>query len=105
MKTIKAINKEIEEIVSKAFPTTRDKNRVAFLRQCVRYLETEPSQEFLDSEKERLKREVQVLENRYDNWLESVPKRKSSPNPYGAYCTEVNMNYHKNQLKTLKYLA
>jgi NAD-specific glutamate dehydrogenase len=102
MKSTKKINQEIEELLKKE-PTTRLKTRVSFLRQCIRYLETEPSEAFLAEEIVRIKNQVDVLERRFDEWL-GVPKRKSLPNPKGSYYAQVGMSKLQNQLKTLKYL-
>lgn len=101
MKTINQINREIRNLIKEN--PKRVKQKVSELRGYIRYLETNPSEEFVRSEYERLKKEIKVLESRFESWLE-VPRHRITPNPESVYEQESGISTRKKQTKALKYL-
>jgi hypothetical protein len=68
MKTLTTINSEIEELLAldrnreKPSVLNRAKKRIQFLKVCKAYLESEPTTEFLNKEKERLEKRLRLID-------------------------------------------
>lgn len=79
MKTLKNVNKRIDEILKvdtdKIGKSDKGKlkREIKLLKKVEMYLETSPSKTFVKSEIERLKRLVKIRQQGYGNWLDATP--------------------------------
>jgi hypothetical protein len=107
MKTIKEIEQEINELAEfvrqNPNKAKRAKAKVSQLRQYIRYLEYDPSEEFILNDKKLLSGRVKSLESKYPQWLESGD-RSSLKNPQSTYRTSVGINKIKRQITAYNYL-
>lgn len=99
------INSEIKSITkdSQKSEVSAVKKKVAFLRMCKMYLETNPREEFVIAQRDDVKKKIDLIPDRYKQWTEgkSLSKYKD---PFKSYCTEMGMSDLKSKLKTLNYL-
>ncbi len=121
MKTLSAINEEIKSLESEAAGIKVDLNsgkkmltaesnrlkkrftaigkRVSFLRMCARYLETQPSTEFLQKEENRLKTRLELIDGEFKKKFGSVFYKVSKEDKkefYKAWDTTTIKSHLKN---------
>ena len=123
MKTVDQIKKEITEVikemksVSENFDfnekqrgreTKKLSRKLEILKECKMYLETNPRQEFVNEEKERLTRIIALYESseRFDSWKRSIlVTLKTTPKNIRAYyLKEMGVPDLKQSLKTIEYI-
>lgn len=114
MKTIKEIKATIEEVLKpyrgpKAPPIKKsDEKKLNELKYILRYLETSPNEKFIMSEKERLSNSINILEDRFDEWRKSNPKKiaelKLGTDIRTYYRRESGQSDMIKQLKTINYI-
>jgi hypothetical protein len=109
MKTSEQIQTEISEAVrsinkdSGKAEVDAVKRDVVFLRQCLRYIETTPREEFIQSQRNEIQRRIDLVPTHYEAWKTGRALSKYR-DPYKAYCTEMKLSDMKAQIKTLDYL-
>jgi predicted translin family RNA/ssDNA-binding protein len=109
MKTAKEVDKEINELIRSINKDLKEnevksiKREVAFLRQCYRYLETCPRQEFIKSQLEEVQRRIDLIPSHFEAWKTGKVLTKYK-DPYSAYQNEMRLPDLKAQVKTLTYL-
>lgn len=109
MKTVQQIEEEITEIIrsikkdSKEAEVKKAERDVIFLRQCKRYIETSPREEFIKSQREEIQRRIDLIPTHFEAWKTGRALSKYK-DPYKAYCTEMKLSDMKAQIKTLDYL-
>jgi hypothetical protein len=109
MKTIKEIKQELDDqINSVKKDTTKSeleatKRRVSFLRQCLRYIETCPREEFIKEQRTQVQKRIDLLPTHYQDWQvgKVITKYKD---PYKAFTSEMGLSSMQATLKTLDYL-
>lgn len=107
MKKLQELNKEIKDIESletrgeKASVIKRRGKRVAFLKFCVKYLETQPSIDFIKKEKGRISGIVDSVQSGYTSYIGV----NTDPRKWKAeYNKETGLMKLKEQLRTLNFL-
>lgn len=109
MKTIEQIESKIKIILENYNPDNpkkSDKNEYAFLKFCLNYLRTNPRESFLIYELDRLKREIEIIDLRYPEWLvNQTPTSLSKVKDIKSYYNHLNeIPEKKKQIKTIEYL-
>ena len=106
MKTIEEINKEIQDLLDdyKLALTTAEENRIkgkiADLRLIAIYLSTNPREEYVKAEAEKLDKEINTLCQRFGEWQQARPFSSS----YREYESQAHIPHKRAQLKRLKYI-
>ncbi len=109
MKTVTEINQEINDIVRSINKNSSDKEvknakaRVSFLRFCLKYVETNPREEFVKSQLDDVRRRIKLLPTHFAGWQTGRVLTKYK-DPYASYCSEMGLSDMKAQVKTLEYL-
>jgi len=106
MITVKEIDTKIKELTEecKRIPDSQakpKKRRIAFLRNVRLYIETNPRPEFIQSEIERLKTTISIIDDRFYEWIDG----KSGSNLKNQWRSLNNYQHLKKQLRTLKFIA
>ena len=111
MKTLSEVKNEIEQIEFADFSklTEREKNRlskrIVYLKECRNYLESGPKEDFLKSEKDRLKSQLDGKNNQYNYWLKNIaPKDVDPKNLRSMFNKECGLTKIKKQIKTLEFI-
>ena len=108
MKTIAVIDESIKAVLEGKKPDETAKNRarkqLEFLRFCRKYLETNPSEDFLKAELESLYHRVDYLNDAYEDYIKNNPEYINEPNPSQKYKKEMNFPQLNNQIKTIIFL-
>ena len=110
MKTPEQVKKEIEELIlqkkdAKTYRALKKiNNKIEDLKTIVLYLETNPSEEFIKSEKARLEKQVDAIEDNFQKWLNSGSSRRHSEKPLKVYYKEMKLEEVTKRLKTINYL-
>lgn len=106
MRTIKQAKQDIANMLKSTVVTAAEHRKLETLKLCLRYLETEPTEEFVKSEIERVSNNINWILQRknYEEWLRNHPELKNEKNPETIYHTEMKLNDFRNQLKTLHYV-
>lgn len=111
MRTIEAIRKEIQE--EEKFAATpnatkrqmeKSAKRIENLRACILYLETNPTEQFMNKQLTQLKKNVDVINSGFGAWRRNNPKDAEVSNPKSKYETMMGMKTIKAQIKNLNYL-
>lgn len=110
MITVKQIQDRVSQInddivnrheVDKAF-LRNAKIEKSFLHQLLLYVETNPSEDFLNKEKERLNKIITSLENGFDFWSKhNKPTDVDAKKLRSYYNKEMGITKFKNQLKAV----
>lgn len=81
MKTIKEIQSEIYELIKEVEEQNPDKRRkkvisatIKSLRFLIAYLETNPSEDLIKSQKTSVDRKIRTINDRFDDWRISHPE-------------------------------
>lgn len=105
MKTLTEIDKEIKKLLESyrfaisIAEKSQIKNNISNLRAVELYLKTEPREEFIRSERERLQTEIKILENRFKEWQQSRPC-----STFREYENYMHIPGKRAQLRQLKYI-
>ena len=110
MRTIEDIKSEIQEITTSTGTYHLNKReinrlvkRIEFLNKVIRYLETNPSIEFLGKERLRLQNYLKKANEGFNNWA-SLNKHSSPSKLKAAFKSELGLNKIATQIKTLEYI-
>jgi hypothetical protein len=68
------------------------------------YLDTNPSQGFIEREVKRLETRLETLDQRFATWSSESPKAKGLKNPRAAFDADFKVGKIKSQVRALKYL-
>ena len=105
----KKIDAELATLIEEAFlKTTTEKRkkvikrRVSYLRQCRRYITTNPREGFVKEEIERILKEISILDGRYSQWFQS---HSNVNNPLRVYGTEMGIPKLKKSLALLRFIS
>lgn len=114
MKSIKQIEQDMDAIQTaistgldlKKIHITRMKKKYAFLKVCKMYLQTTPTRDFLDKEKERLSTRVNLINAGYvpDKRLIQANMRKEEQAEHRDYNKIMGLPKIKEQLKSIIFL-
>lgn len=108
MKTLSEVNEQISSILSENYSDETAKKRarkeLEFLRVCKKYLETQPSEEFIQRELDSVYDRVQYLDDAYDDYVKNNPAYINEENPSARYRKEMDYQSLLIQIKTLKFL-
>lgn len=83
----------------------KSQREIIFYRDCLRYLESEPTQDFLSKEKVRLEKKLSLIKSGYPNWLHITLKTvygDTAPETYYNRIMEVSKL--KGQLDIINFL-
>lgn len=111
MKALNEIQKEIDDLIKegielKGVKKIENKNRkkLAILYKVKIYLELNPKEESILSQKEEIARRIKLTENNYRSWVKEN-SLKGIKNMKSKYASESGLKIMKQQLSTLKYLT
>ena len=111
MKTIPQLTKKINEITDSLSDKKRDKKKdkrlkakLTLLRQYVRYLETNPTKELMNSEIEKLNNKLNIIKERFPKWCNDDEAKITSKLMLKEYNKLNRVSYFKKQLATLNFL-
>jgi len=82
----------------------RIQNKIDFLNTIILYLESNPREEFLQSEKLRLEKQGDNIEDNFDKWILADSSRKHLEKPRKVYYKEMKLDDVLKRLKTINYL-
>lgn len=112
MKSLLEIKSEIEnnnkslllDSLTKRKKTSISKQN-KFLREMMMYIETNPREEFLIQEKERLQKFIEAKEEQYVYWSANICDKKVDVNKRRAlFNKEIGLTPIKKQIKTLSFI-
>lgn len=76
-----------------------------FYREILKYLQTDPNEDFISSEKERLSKIIKNKESQYGVWLFNFPNKNLKQSQYKTlFKKEVGIDVLKRQLKNIEFL-
>lgn len=111
MKNIEQVKKEIAELQKEGEELRgtkmykRIEKKVGALYKCQLYLESNPTQEFIEKQKADLKKRLKIIAAGLSVWLRENPQEgNSTKNPKSKYNTLMGVKTIKQQLATLEYL-
>ena len=112
MKTLEKVQSEISALQKEADTPNLPKKdykkiekKVKLLYQCQLYLETNPTAEFLEKQKEDLKKKLKAIDAGFLQWSSNNPQEANSvKNPKSKYNSIMGTKNFKAQLLTLQYL-
>lgn len=117
MKTVFAIQKEIQEIEarhrdsvgggstgSKAYK--KDAKRVGELKKYALYLESNPGEESLQKQKDVISERIKSVntQKNFESWLNLDSRNKAHKNPHAKFNEVMGITEMKAQIRTLNYL-
>lgn len=82
----------------------RISKRLAELRKYKAYPETNPKQEFLAAEHERITNRLFAIRDGYDHWFNTAAEAMSNKDPEKYYNNVMGVKKLKDQLATIKFL-
>lgn len=94
-------------VAGKKSMLSKTKKRIEFLRLCKSYLESNPSEEFLKKDEERILNRMKLIHEGFDAWLkngEEKPKVKKREDLKTIYEKKMDMPSLREKLATLKYI-
>lgn len=111
MKTIKQLQKEIEEIKQSLeinqFTTVvknRHLNRIAFLKTCIMYLQANPERAFVHSELTRCEEKLKLRESAFDESKYADVTRSQLTKLRNEHEKTYDIPKLKTEIKTLEFL-
>lgn len=112
MKTLTELRSEMESNLKYMADSTLTKskktsasNRNKFLKQVLMYIELEPKESFLTSEKERISKIIKAKESQYKYWSSDVCDKSIEVNKRKAlFNKELGITTLKKQLKTINFI-
>jgi len=111
MKTINQIKKEEEDLrveidnanyVRDQKEINRIKKRLDFLKMCRIYLETRPSEQYIQGELTRLNNTIEILDERFPAW--SAGRSGGGTELKRQYNAVTDISKLRSQVRTLEYL-
>jgi hypothetical protein len=111
MKAESEIKKEIKELVKEASSGKLKKsqiNRICKhidrLRNCILYIETLPSEDFIKKQLEDKREQIKKIEIGFTEWKMNTPESSIIGNPKAKYNTLMGKRIISNQIKNLEYI-
>lgn len=93
------LSEEIKEGGLKQVQVSRRKNRIEFLKHVKLYLESDPKEQFIDLEIDRLQNKIAVLSNRFNR-----DDYKDPTTAFKKYEKDFDIPKMRTQLRTLRYI-
>ena len=111
MKKLKTITDELKELIREASaekdPKVKKKLklRIPFLRMCVMYVESNPSDDFINSEIERINNRIEKISDGFEYW-KTLPREKEVGDKklLTFYYKEMGVPKLRRQLQALRFL-
>jgi hypothetical protein len=111
MKDLKAVNAEIKDILHtdthgmKKYALNKMRKRLEFLELVKKYLESEPTQEFVAKEKARISHLVTTIVDGYGAWQAwNKDKGETYKEQRDYYEKEMELKKYKTQFKALDFI-
>jgi len=111
MKTAKFLQNEVAKLFAQCHdPLTEDKEvkklkkRITFLKTCMYYMQTEPSMEFLEKEKDRLNNRINMFMETYVPLDSTKYMKKDLSAHKKGFEKEMGIPKIKSQLVTINFL-
>lgn len=118
MKTLKEIEKEIAEqktALKELRESREDKseaginNKISFLKKAKIYLEFNPVEKHVETQKNNVTKWLKIIDDRYKQWLEQDGKRKRISNPREVFNEQCEIDLKevsrwKQELKFVNYI-
>lgn len=82
----------------------KQNQRIKELKQLILYLESNPSPEFLQCQKDDLNKKIKAVEERFQEWMKWNSSKVKGPNPRKYYEKHFEIPEMKNKVKTIDYL-
>ncbi|MET7253441.1 hypothetical protein [Dyadobacter fermentans] len=86
----------------------QNKKRIEYLNECVLYLETSPTEEFLEREVKRLEANIVYIDKQFDKWLSRQHFSAQAPHQRQkskkTFEKESGIPKLRQQLKTIEFL-
>ena len=82
----------------------KDGKLMMFLQQVKYYLESRPSEEFLNSQLLALENKLDLINKNFKPWFDADPKNRRHEKPLAVYEKEMDVKKIKDQLKTITYI-
>ena len=102
------INVEITKLKEKGIDSkkkARITEKIQLLKKYSLYLDTEPSEEYLQKEKDRITKIIKAKESQYDDWCEGVQAQKLEVKERkSAFKKLHNLSKLKQNVKTIRFL-
>ncbi len=92
-----------DEMIMTKPELAKAQKRVQFLNLCVNYLKTDPKEDFILKEINRIETRLQLINDQYKEWL-PIEQYEDSKQRFAAYLSLNKTKDLKEQLKTLHYL-
>lgn len=109
MKTLEYVQQELQDAIKLGETELSKKEaklcekRVKHLYSCQLYLETNPTEEFVQKQFEDVKRKIKIINSGFQQWLQNN-RKEADANPKSKYHTLMGLKNYKAQLNTLDYL-
>ena len=115
MKSIKKIEQEMDSIqveistnsvYYKETDINRMKKRYIFLKMCYMYIESSPTDDFLNKEKDRLLNKINLINAGYEPNMKLIERglKKEEQDEHKFYNKIMNVSKFKEQLKCINFL-
>lgn len=111
MKTLEYVQQELQDAIKLGETKLSKKEakvcekRIKHLYSCQLYLETNPTEEFVQKQFEDVKRKIKIINSGFWQWLQNNQKEADGgANPKSKYNSMMGLKNYKAQLNTLDYL-
>ena len=74
------------------------------MKQIILYLESNPSPQFLQHQKDDLSKKIKAVDERFQEWIKWNYSKVKGPNPKKYYEKHFEIPEMKNKVKTIDYL-
>lgn len=111
MKKLKTITSELKELIKEASEeddqkvVKKLKKRISFLRMCAMYIESKPTNEFVEGEILRINNRIELISDGFEYWA-SLPREESLSGSklLTFYYKEMGVPKLRRQLQALRFL-
>lgn len=111
MRTIPEIESEIAGLIAligdkkdAKKPYIKENARIAFLRHVVLYLETGPTESYVQRECQRLDKLIDSLESQFETWCKNTPPDAPPAKYKSVFIKEMGLSLLKLQRKTAYFI-
>lgn len=109
MKTLEEVKKQITDLREEAKGLGKKEakkicKRLGLLYSVQLYLETSPTQQFIEKQKDNLEYKVKVINDGFSTWRNNNPKDSNVNNPKSKYNSYMGLRQVREQLATINYI-